>query len=43
MNSNQYKVCFTIDEQTDRQVKSLPRSFNLSERLREALAKILKY
>ena len=38
----QYKVCFAIDEQTDQQVKNLPRSFNLSERLREALAKILE-
>ena len=42
MNSKQYKVCFSINEKTDRQVKNLPRSFNLSEKLREALAKILE-
>lgn len=38
----QYKVCFQIDEQTDKQVKNLPRSFNLSEKLRAALNDILK-
>jgi len=42
MNQKQYKVCFAIDEQTDKQLKNLPRSFNLSEKLREALAKILE-
>ncbi len=38
----QYKVCFAIDEETNAKVKTLPRSFNLSEKLRQALAIILK-
>ncbi len=38
----QYRVCFTIDEQTDKKVKDLPRSFNLSEKLRAALKEILE-
>lgn len=37
----QYKVCFSIDEQTEARVKALPRSFNLSKRLRQALTNIL--
>lgn len=40
--NKQYKVCFVIDEETDSKVKALPRSFNLSEKLRQALASILK-
>lgn len=38
----QYKVCFAIDEQTDKKVKAIPRSFNLSEKLRQSLREILK-
>ena len=38
----QNKVCFSIDAETDKQVKALPRSFNLSEELRHALIHILK-
>lgn len=37
----QYKVCFGIDKERDTKVKALPRSFNLSERLRGCLDKIL--
>ena len=40
--TKQYKICFTIDEQTDKIVKDLPRSYKLSEKLREALKKILE-
>lgn len=40
--NKQFKVCFAIDEETDVKVKALPRSFNLSEKLRKALADILK-
>lgn len=35
------KICFTISEAQDTQIKALPRSVNLSEKLREALDKIL--
>jgi len=41
MIMKQYKVSFTIDEQTDQKIKNLPRSFNLSKELRKALVKIL--
>jgi hypothetical protein len=37
----QHKVCFTVSEETDKRIKELPRSFNLSEKLREALVLIL--
>jgi hypothetical protein len=37
----QRKVCFGISEELDKRVKNLPRSFNLSERMRQALDKIL--
>ncbi len=36
------KVCFEITVELDKLVKELPRSFNLSQMLREALEKILK-
>jgi hypothetical protein len=36
------KVCFSIDAETDKQVKALPRSFNLSAELRHTLTQILK-
>ena len=37
----QYKVCFTIPEETDKKIKNLPRAFNLSHELRLALENIL--
>ena len=38
----QHKVCFSISQETDTKVKALPRNFNMSERLREAVEVILK-
>ncbi len=35
------KVCFAINEEQHQKVKALPRSFNLSEKLRGTLDKIL--
>jgi hypothetical protein len=37
----QFKMCFTIDEQTDKTLKDLPRSYKISEKLRGALKEIL--
>jgi hypothetical protein len=34
-------MCFTIDEQTDKTLKDLPRSYKISEKLRGALKEIL--
>jgi hypothetical protein len=37
----QFRMCFTIDEQTDKILKDLPRSYKISEKLRGALKEIL--
>lgn len=37
----QRKVCFQVSEYQDQKVKALPRSYNLSEKLRKELDKIL--
>ena len=35
------KICFEITNEQNKIVKELPRSFNLSEKLRDALTNIL--
>ncbi len=37
----QRKVCFQVTEEQHQKVQGIPRSFNLSEKLRIALDKIL--
>jgi hypothetical protein len=37
----QSKICFGIDERTYALIKQFPRSFNLSEQLREAVKTII--
>lgn len=37
----QRKVCFQVDEEHHQKVKALPRSYNLSEKLRKELDKLL--
>jgi hypothetical protein len=39
--TKQWKVCFTLTEDDFRRGKDLPRSFNVSEKLRKAYQKIL--
>lgn len=41
MTEKPHKVCFTIDEETQKQIDRLPRAFNLSHKLRGALVLIL--
>ena len=36
------KVCFDIDDKMSHKVKALPKGFNLSAKLREALDEILE-
>jgi len=36
------KVCFEITEEQSNEIKELPRTYNLSERLREALVILLR-
>jgi hypothetical protein len=38
----QWKVCFAVTEEDYKRGKDLPRSFNISEKLRTAYKKILK-
>ena len=42
MENNKDKVCFRVSDEHYAKVKALPRSFNLSEKLRIALADILQ-
>lgn len=36
------KVCFEITEEQSNEVKTLPRTYNLSEKLRDVLGTILR-
>lgn len=39
--TKQWKVCFAVSEEDFKRGKDLPRSFNISEKLREAYRNIL--
>ena len=39
--TKQWKVCFAVSEEDFKRGKTLPRSFNISEELRNAYQKIL--
>jgi hypothetical protein len=41
VSNSKPKVCFEITEEQSKEIKKLPRTYNLSEKLREALTIIL--
>jgi hypothetical protein len=42
VTQKQYKVCFAVDAKYEELIKNLPRTFNLSAHLRDALTEILE-
>ena len=42
LDKTQRKVCFTVTQEQYEKVSALPRSFNLSEKMRKSLDAILK-